>query len=498
MKKNFQKKSNTDKNSIILNIKEKPINKKKEIFSIPIFVLIGVLFVSFMNLFLACSDLGKNKIVWHSLISSLLFVMALSGVLQFIGNKTPILNKIGGSAILCLIIPSFIFTYKFSNTSIEPFQKSVSEKLNFLSSSQNIGFIDFFVVALVSGSLLGIKKNVLKKTFKKFLPLVLVSLMISAIGVGVLGSFLKPKLGLIDNPNIYQSYFIDAIFYIFIPISCGGATCGIIPITEVFSRAVNKDVGGNIAELVKGELMPALLIGGIFSVICAGLIKNIFRKSKYNSPNGQLEKDNQVINKEQNIKLVEDISFDKIKVGFIIIFFLYTISVLIKFFLEQILIMMFSEVVTKFIPPIIIILVLIVILVKIFDLVNSYYISCIKQTSELITTNFLSAVLVLLSMGIDINIIINKVSDFRYLIICISCVLTTALSSAIIGNKLNYYPVQASIAAGLCANSIGGAGNTAILEASDSSILTPYAQISTRLGGDIVVILTAIIYPLLY
>ncbi|MGI3136190.1 MAG: 2-hydroxycarboxylate transporter family protein [Candidatus Phytoplasma vitis] len=38
----------------------------------------------------------------------------------------------------------------------------------------------------------------------------------------------------------------------------------------------------------------------------------------------------------------------------------------------------------------------------------------------------------------------------------------------------------------------------AILEASDSMELMPYAQISTRIGGDIIVILASIFFPLFY
>ncbi|MDV3169208.1 MAG: 2-hydroxycarboxylate transporter family protein, partial [Candidatus Phytoplasma australasiaticum] len=152
----------------------------------------------------------------------------------------------------------------------------------------------------------------------------------------------------------------------------------------------------------------------------------------------------------------------------------------------------------KYIPPTIIFLVILVLLIKFFDLISDNYIQYINQASKFITQSFSSCILVVVGININILMIINRISNLSFLFTCIACVLTTALTSAIIGNKMGYYPVQASIAAGLCANSIGGAGNLAILEASDSLELSPYAQISTRLGGDLTVIVASIFFPLFY
>ncbi|MDV3143961.1 MAG: 2-hydroxycarboxylate transporter family protein, partial [Candidatus Phytoplasma australasiaticum] len=63
---------------------------------------------------------------------------------------------------------------------------------------------------------------------------------------------------------------------------------------------------------------------------------------------------------------------------------------------------------------------------------------------------------------------------------------------------IGFYPVEGSITGGLCTISIGGAGNIAILSASNLMNLFPYAQIATRIGGALIVFISAFTYPIFY
>ncbi|WP_341266419.1 2-hydroxycarboxylate transporter family protein [Candidatus Phytoplasma fraxini] len=484
-------------------------NKKITIlgFSLPLILMILCLIV--FHVFLSYNN---NKIVeplsdkknpieepWHNFISMLIFIMCFSGFLKYIGSNMPILKNIGGGPILCLLIPAFVFNYNFGNGQFQGFQEAFKEKASFFGKNENIGFSDFVISSLIVGSLVGIQKGFLGKVFKKFLPLVIISLTISALCVGTISLFLKPIpiQGLDSHSQSTKNAFLDSIFYIFIPIASGGITSGIIPLTKIFSQ-----VQKGSEDAFKTHILPSLLIAGIFSVVLSGLIKKIWGKSKYSSPNKTLEKN--IINSEDNLKITKEIAkkelkinYENITTGLITICAFYIVSGCFGVGISKLfkLIPMFNKVDA---PPIIILLVLLVVILKFFDLITPYYTQCIEQASKFITTNFTSAIFFLLGIGTDFNKIIKSMSHWPFVLICLLCVIITALSAAIIGNKLGYYPVQSAISAGLCSNSIGGIGNIAILEASDSMELAPYAQISTRIGGDIVVILTSILFPFIY
>ncbi|MFR0367766.1 2-hydroxycarboxylate transporter family protein [Candidatus Phytoplasma palmae] len=474
--------------------------QKNTILGFPFSIILLFCFLGIAHIYLSY-NFEKNTFnnnFWHNAMSMLFFIMILAAIFKFIADRTPIIKDIGGSAILCLLVPAFLLNYKFfpETSWITHFQQAFKAKASFLNSSSGIGFSEFFVSALISGSLLNIKKDMLNGAFKRFLPLVMISLIISCISVGIMGYFFKPIGGINGVQGSDYNFFINSIFYIFVPIASGGLTCGIIPLTMIFSQ-------GNtlFEERFKSHIIPALLISGIFSVILAGLIKKFLGNTRFDSPDGSLEK--KFINK-QNVnsnnksgdpqESESKITYPGLATGFISIFVLYVTSSILR----NLLIRCLPFNIENYIPPTIIFLVLLVLFFKFCDIVPAYFVNCTNQASTFITKTFTPTILILVGTGIDINKVINAFYNIPFLVICVLCVVITATSAAIIGNKIGYYPVQSSIAAGLCANSIGGAGNIAILEASKSLHLMPYAQIATRLGGDIIVILSSIFFPLFY
>ena len=65
--------------------------------------------------------------------------------------------------------------------------------------------------------------------------------------------------------------------------------------------------------------------------------------------------------------------------------------------------------------------------------------------------------------------------------------------AAIVGKWVGFYPVEAGITAGLCMANMGGTGDVAVLSAADRMELMPFAQISSRLGGAIILILGSLL-----
>lgn len=80
-----------------------------------------------------------------------------------------------------------------------------------------------------------------------------------------------------------------------------------------------------------------------------------------------------------------------------------------------------------------------------------------------------------------------------YLILCLVTCVGAFFGAAIVGKWVGFYPVEAGITAGLCMANMGGTGDVAVLSAADRMEFMPFAQISSRLGGAIILILGSLL-----
>ena len=76
-----------------------------------------------------------------------------------------------------------------------------------------------------------------------------------------------------------------------------------------------------------------------------------------------------------------------------------------------------------------------------------------------------------------------------YLLLCLLTCVGAVVGAGLIGKLVGFYPVEAAITAGLCMANMGGTGDVAVLSAADRMELMPFAQISSRLGGAIILII---------
>ena len=90
-----------------------------------------------------------------------------------------------------------------------------------------------------------------------------------------------------------------------------------------------------------------------------------------------------------------------------------------------------------------------------------------------------------------------SVASWQNVVIVLMIVIGCCVSSALFGWIVGFFPVESAITAGLCMANMGGAGDLAVLGAAKRMDLMVYAQISSRIGGAIVLLIASILFAFL-
>ena len=107
------------------------------------------------------------------------------------------------------------------------------------------------------------------------------------------------------------------------------------------------------------------------------------------------------------------------------------------------------------------------------------------------------AVLVMVCMGVDFDLgQLAAALTFSNVLIALMVVIGAIIGSALTGKLVGFYPIDTAITAGLCMANRGGAGDVAVLGAARRLELISYAQLSSRVGGGIVLVVASFIFSI--
>jgi malate:Na+ symporter len=385
-------------------------------------------------------------------------VMVVVGyILNVLGDKTPIINQFfGGGAIVIIFGSSYIF-----HSGLIPHQ-TADTITTFVKGG---GFLSFFIASLVTGSILGMDTQVLKKAALKYIPVIFGGVACAFLFAGIVGSFLGEG-------------FFESVMLIALPIMGGGMGAGAVPLVEIMSGNT-----GMSSELLMSKMVPALAIGNAIAIVMAGLLDKLGKSYPSLTGNGQLMRGPVKKQKAQELHEQEQpLSINVLGIGALLAISMYYIGT------------MLSSVINMHTYALMIIFVA---LVKMMEVMPRELEKAAHAWYQFVVDNLTPALLVGIGVAYtDLNQIIASL-NLVYFLMVFATVLGAIVGTAFIGRLMGFNPIEASITAGLCMANMGGTGDVAVLAASKRMELMPFAQISSRIGGAFMLILATIILEML-
>ncbi|WP_430611807.1 2-hydroxycarboxylate transporter family protein [Enterococcus sp. DIV0876] len=410
------------------------------------------LYVFFMVVIFGAIALDKLPL---NMVGITILLVALGHLLYFIGEKLPIMNSyLGGGSVFTLLGATLL-----ASSHLIP-EKVIDAVSDFMGGG--FGFLDFYIAALICGSILGMNRNLLVKASTKFIPVALITMVVGFFAVGLVGMLLG-------------NGFADSVMYVSLPMMSGGMGAGITPLSQIYADGL---ANGNQAAIFS-QLAPAVTFGNILAIIGALFIAKVFAKTKYNGHGTLIN-----ATKEELEKPKITLDAQQIGVGMLFSFSLLVVGAILSNFFPKIHEYAF--------------MIVIVFILKALNIVPKKLEDSVVMFNNVIMTNLTHAVLAGIGLAlIDLSTLASAFT-WQFVILCLTSVVSMGAASWFFGMLLGMYPVETSIGAGMINNSMGGTGNIAVLSASDRMEMIAFAQMANRLCGAIVLILGGILIRFFY
>jgi CCS family citrate carrier protein len=389
------------------------------------------------------------------MLGAFLVMMVFGGLFNLIGNNTPIVKTyLGGGAIVC-IFASAILVY----AGVIP--ESVVINVNgFMNTT---GFLNFYIAALITGSILGMSRSLLLRAAIRFLPVALCAMTMGCLLVGLVGMVLGYG-------------FVDAIMYVAIPMMGGGMGAGVVPLSGMYAEALGVESG-----ILMSRMIPASTLGNVTAIVMAGVLARVGQAIPAINGQGKLmRKDHEDLSEGE--ALPQDVKL--MGMGMVTAMTFYLLGAYVN----------------RLVPAVHTYawMIVLVALSKAVGIVPKRMECAAQQWSQFVMTNWTQALLVGIGIAmIDLGAVIEAFS-LSYLVLVLVVVIGVAFGAGLGGQLVGFYPIESAITAGLCTTNMGGTGDIAVLSAADRMVLLPFAQISTRICGAVVLVVASILVRVLF
>ncbi len=387
------------------------------------------------------------------------FVLMLSiGVVcNEIGERIPFWNTyVGGGLILTFLVSAILFSYDVISPA---YAESIDKMMN------EADLLTLYIVFLLTGSLLSLERRLLVCSFRQYIPAILGGLA----GASLLGAMAGVVFG-IEPLAVILRYML--------PVMGGGNGAGAIPLSQIYRTAT----GGSFAHYYSFAI-TILTMANIFAVLMAAFLDRF--GERYPEWTG----DRKTLFCRGGFPAAEKkrvgCSVRDLGGAFFLELGLYALG---RLFALAIL----PGICGISIHPLACMIVFTV-LVAMSGTVPSSVCAACRRLQAFFSKNMTLILMVGIGANTDIHEMITFLNPAN-VVIALAIVLGAIIGSALVGWLAGLYPIDSAITAGLCMANCGGSGDLAVLRASKRLGLMAYAQLSSRLGGGIVLILASILF----
>lgn len=388
------------------------------------------------------------KVLPGGWLGAFTFCTLVGYLLEKIGDNVPIVKDyLGGGAIVMIFGGALMVYWK-----VFP-EQTLGLVNDFVTKMDYLGWV---VGGLICGSILSMDRKLLIRAGALYFVPLLAGVAVSFALVGVIGA-------------VIGYGWRQAIMFVALPIMGGGTAAGAVPTSQIYGTIMHKD-----PKFYLSMLMPAVALGNALAIVSAGLLDKVGKLWPETTGNGVLMRNFEVEKKKEPIP-----DYEAMGVGFLITGVFYAVGRIISLLVPAIHYYAWTIITVG--------------VVKALGLFPERYNSAVQQWYNFMVKISIPAVLIGIGAAYtDLGVVIAAL-NWQYLLLCVATVLGAIIGTWVVGKWVGFYPIESAITAGLCMANMGGSGDVATLGAAHRMELMPFAQISSRIGGAIILVIASIL-----
>ena len=393
-----------------------------------------------------------------SMAGSLAICIGLAVIFNEIGERIPIWNKyIGGGLLLAF----------FGVAILKQFGLIPEQGLDAINSfvSDDANFLEFFIIMLIVGSVLSLDRDILLRSFGGYVPAILGGLAAASV-LGVITGFL---FGVAPS---------DAIIKYVLPIMGGGNGAGAVPLSQIYEQ-----VTGDAAANYYSFAIIVLTIANIFCIIASAALNALGEKQPWMTGDKKtlLRQGGNLTRDDAKIKT------DNTDLAGALLLALACFSM--------------GRIMNKGVLPKIAgapihqyaYMIIFVVILAATGIIPARVRAGAKRLQSFFSGQM--GIVIMVGMGADFNLAeLFEAMQPSNVLMALMIVIGAIIGSGFVGYLVGFYPIDSAITAGLCMANRGGNGDLACLGAADRMDLIAYSQLSSRLGGGIVLIIASFVF----
>lgn len=414
------------------------------------------LILNVIMIFLASKDWMLTNMV-----GALAFALLVGTLLGWVGDHIPVWKTwFGGGMLFTCLAAGAMNTFNLVG-------ESTKEALNTFNG--DTGFLDLYILVLITGSVLAVDRKMLLKSFAGYIPTII---------VGVIGALsLAGLVGAVTGIGA-----VEAITTFAIPVMGGGNGAGIQPMSRMWADATGGDASAWYASA-----FAVISLGNLVAVFMSALLNKLGQAKPALTGNGKLMLNAQ--NEDNKTEEVKPTAADYITgLGLGLCCFciadLYAKHIsIINNHLE----LGFSVHTFAF-------MVILMAILNITNILPANVKAGARAMQQFFVKYMSFPLMITVGIGTNLSDYAKVFTNMSNLLIIIATVIGAMIGTFIMARLLHMYPVEAMLTAGLCMANGGGAGDVQCLGAANRMEMMSYAQISSRIGGAIMLIVASFFF----